>query len=421
MVKETAYYDTLGVQPGASDNELKRAYRVSAMKYHPDKNKSPEAADKFKEISHAYDVLSDPQKRQVYDQYGEAGLGGGGDAGMGGMSAEDLFSQFFGGGVGGMGGMGGMFGGGGGAPRGPRKGRDLTHSLKVSLEELYSGKVSKLALSKNILCPKCEGRGGKEGAVKQCTGCGGTGVKMVTRQMGPMIQRFQTACPDCNGEGEIIREKDKCKNCHGKKIQLEKKVLSVHIDKGMQDGQKVTFPGEGDQAPGIIPGDVIFVIEQREHPRFQRKGDDLFYAAKVDLLSALAGGKIGVEHLDDRWLSAGVAPGEVIKPGALKLIRGQGMPSYRHHDFGDLYIKFEVEFPPNHFTEEQKLAALENILPPRKVPAIPSDAMVDDVGMQDIDPQQQARAESRRAGRNGAMDEDEYEEGGAERVQCASQ
>lgn len=141
------------------------------------------------------------------------------------------------------------------------------------------------------------------------------GMKTMMRQMGPMIQRFQTVCSDCNGEGEMIKDKDRCKTCHGKKTITERKVLHVHVDKGMQDGQKVTFKGEGDQGPDITPGDVIFVIEQKPHPRFQRKGDDLYYQAEIDLLTALAGGTIAVEHLDERWLTVTINPGEVVSPG----------------------------------------------------------------------------------------------------------
>lgn len=277
------------------------------MKYHPDKN--PNAGERFKEISHAYEVLSDDQKRNIYDNYGEEGLSGEG-AGMGAGSAEELFAQFFGGGLG-----GGMFGNGGGAPRGPRKGRDLVHALKVTLEDLYKGKVSKLALQKTVLCAKCKGKGGKEGSIKTCKGCNGTGQKIVMRQMGPMIQRFQALCPDCNGEGETIPAKDKCKECNGKKVINERKVLNVHVDKGMQEGQRITFAGEADQAPNTIPGDVIFVIETKEHARFQRKGDDLFYQAKIDLVTALVGGQFSVEHLDDRFLKVDILKGEVIRPG----------------------------------------------------------------------------------------------------------
>ena len=233
----------------------------------------------------------------------------------GGMGAEDLFSQFFGGGGGGF---GGMFGGGM-RDQGPRKAKAIHHVHKVSLEDIYRGKVSKLALQKSVICSKCEGRGGKEGAVKTCAGCNGQGMKTMMRQMGPMIQRFQTVCPDCQGEGESIRDKDRCKACHGKKTTVERKVLHVHVDKGVSSGTKVEFRGEGDQVPGVEPGDVIFEIDQKPHARFQRKGDDLFYRAEIDLLTALAGGAIYIEHLDERWLTVEILAGEVIAPGMFDL------------------------------------------------------------------------------------------------------
>ena len=267
-------------------------------------------------MSHAYEILSDSQKRSIYDQYGEAGLEGG--AGGGGMAAEDLFAQFFGGGggFGGMGGMGGMFGGMGGQ-RGPPKARTIHHAHKVALEDVYRGKISKLALQRSIVCPKCSGLGGKEGAVKKCTGCDGHGMKTMMRQMGPMIQRFQTVCPDCNGEGEIIKDKDRCKQCNGKKTVVDRKVLHVHVDKGVRNGTKVEFRGEGDQAPGIQAGDVVFEIEEKPHARFTRKEDDLLYNCDIELVTALAGGTIFIEHLDDRWLSIDILPGEAIAQGML--------------------------------------------------------------------------------------------------------
>lgn len=227
------------------------------------------------------------------------------------MGAEDLFAQFFGGGGGPF---GGMFGGGM-RDTGPKKARTIHHVHKVNLEDIYRGKVSKLALQKSVICSGCDGRGGKEGAVKSCNGCGGSGMKSMMRQMGPMIQRFQTVCPDCNGEGEIIRDKDRCKRCSGKKTVVERKVLHVHVDKGVKDGHKVEFRGEGDQMPDVMPGDVVFEIEQKPHERFTRKGDDLFYQADIDLLTALGGGSFGIEHLDDRWLTITIAPGEVVTPG----------------------------------------------------------------------------------------------------------
>ncbi|KAG9786614.1 Mitochondrial protein import protein mas5 [Exophiala dermatitidis] len=409
MVKDTKLYEILGVDPSASEAQLKSAYKKGALKHHPDKNAhNPEAAEKFKELSKAYEVLSDPQKRAIYDQYGEEGLEQGGMGG--GMAAEDLFAQFFGGG----GGFGGMFGGGM-RDTGPKKARTIHHVHKVSLEDIYRGKVSKLALQKSVICPACEGRGGKEGAVKTCTGCNGAGMKTMMRQMGPMIQRFQTICPDCQGEGEILRERDRCKRCMGKKTIVERKVLHVHVDRGVNSGHKVEFRGEGDQMPGVLPGDVVFEIEQKPHPRFQRRDDDLFYHAEIDLLTALAGGQIFIEHLDDRWITVNIPAGDPITPGMVKVIKGQGMPTYRHHDFGDLYVQFDVKFPDK--TELQNIHLLESVLPPRmqqKLP--PPDSMVEDFEMNEVDARQHARAHGAQ------LDEDDDDvPQGAERVQCASQ
>lgn len=410
MVKETKFYDLLGVAPGASDNELKKAYRKSALKYHPDKNPLPEAAEKFKELSRAYEVLSDDQKREVYDSYGEEGLNGGGPGGMGGMGADDIFSQFFGGGFGGMGGMGGQ-------SRGPSRGKDIKHSISCTLEELFKGRLAKLALNKTVLCKTCDGRGGKEGKVKQCSSCHGQGMKFVTRQMGPMIQRFQTVCDVCQGTGDVCDPKDRCTACKGKKTAAERKILQVHIDPGMKDGQRIVFSGEGDQEPGVTPGDVVFVVDEQPHAKFQRKDADLYYECEIDLLTALAGGDVSFKHVSGDYIKFSIIPGEVIAPGASRVIEKQGMPIFRSSDRGNLFIKFNVKFPDAHFATEDKLKELESILPPRNKYTIPKGAEVDECDLSIVDPYKHSNS-----GRRDAYDSDEEEGAGAgPGVQCASQ
>ncbi|KAI9828760.1 MAG: Type I HSP40 co-chaperone [Thelocarpon impressellum] len=427
MVVETQLYETLGVSPSATDAELKSAYKKGALKHHPDKNAhNPAAAEKFKDLSHAYEVLSDSQKRQIYDQYGEKGLEQGGAGG--GMNAEDLFSQFFGGGGGGAfggGPFGSMFGGPQRDP-GPKKARTINHLHKVSLEDIYRGKTSKLRLEKSVICPKCEGRGGKEGGFKKCMGCNGVGMKTTMRQMGPMIQRLQSVCPDCRGDGEIIDPKDRCKQCHGNKTVVEKKILHVDIDKGVKSGEQIIFAGEGDQMPGVLPGDVVFKIEQKPHPRFQRKDNDLYYLAEVDLVTALAGGTIYIEHLDERWLEEEILPSDLISPGSVKVIKGQGMPSPRHHDYGNLYVRFDVKFPKSdpeaglsEPDKDRRRELLRTVLPaPEPRPEPQEGEAIDEChGLEDISADQQARAQGA-----SVMDEDEDDvHPGSERMQCASQ
>ncbi|KAI0003324.1 hypothetical protein BJV74DRAFT_524557 [Russula compacta] len=397
MVKETQYYDLLEVQPDASESDLKKAYRKKALRLHPDKGGDPEL---FKEVTHAYEVLSDSQKRSIYDTRGEAGLSESG--GMGGMDPQDLFSQLFGG--------GGFFGGGSSRNQGPRKSKDLIHRVHVSLEDLYKGKTTKLALTRNVICPKCDGKGGKEGAVRPCGSCQGRGVRVTLRQMGPMIQQLQQPCDECSGTGEIINHRDKCKNCNARKVVSEKKMLEVHIDKGMKGGQTITFNGESDQAPGVIPGDVVIVIEEKPHERFKRTDNNLMTDIEIDLLTALGGGKFTIKHLDERVLVVAIAPGEIVKQDDLKVIHGQGMPSQRHHELGDLFVKVSIKWPEH--IDPSKIHLLEEVLPPRRpLPKHPKGILVEDVEMSDVDPRQE------RAMQEEAMDEDETEP----RVQCANQ
>ncbi|KAI9488810.1 DnaJ C terminal domain-containing protein [Zychaea mexicana] len=338
------------------------------MKYHPDKN--PDEGERFKEISHAYEVLSDPDRRAHYDQFGEGGPGGGGGD-YGGMSADDLFANLFGG-------MGGAsFGGAGfgGMPqqRGPRKGESMKYPLAVSLEDLYNGKRTKLALEKNVICTTCSGRGGKTGATRKCGACHGRGFGVAMRQMGMgMVQQMQVPCEECNSTGKIA--KDRCKKCRGKKVTTEKKFLDIYVEKGMIDGQKICMKGEGDQEPGVEPGDVNLVLQQKEHNVFERRGDDLLCHIKISLSEALCGfNRVVVKHLDGRGIQVQHPAGQVIKPGMVKRVPNEGMPIYRRSDnHGDLYIQFDVEFPQDYFATPDNVAAMANILPKPKPNAVSS-------------------------------------------------
>lgn len=406
MVKETKYYDILGVQPNATVDEIKKAYRKSALRLHPDKNPDNDP-EKFKELSQAYEVLSDEKKRTLYDQVGEQGMKeGAGSGGFHGSDPFDIFNMFFG-------------GGGGGHPFGGRqesRGKNLVHQLAVSLEELYNGAVRKLALQKNVVCDKCEGRGGKKGAVSKCTTCNGNGFVVRVHQIAPgMIQQIRAPCSECDGQGEKINAKDKCKTCDGKKINRERKIIEVHIDKGMEDGKKITFSGEGDQEPGLQPGDIIVVLDEKEHPLFKRDKTDLHMKMPITLTEALCGFQKVIKTLDNRELVLHVLPGEVIKPGDIKCILNEGMPVYRNPmEKGRLVLHFDVKFPEKNELKPDHLAKLEKLLPSRTQVQIPTNA--EECPLVDYDPRQ-----SQRSFRHEMFDEDDPRaQGGPTQVNCAT-
>jgi len=404
-------YDILGVSRNASDNEIKKQYRKLAKEFHPDKN--PEAGDKFKEISYAYEVLSDPNKRSVYDKFGMKGMQEG--AHEGGFAGEDLFSHLFGGGL-----FGSGFGFGGGSRHRPRRGEDTVHPLKVTLECLYNGKTSKLQLSKNILCAACSGTGNKNNTPPQtCRSCKGSGMKVTYRQLRPgMTQQLQSKCPDCQGEGEVINEKDRCGTCRGKKVCNSTKILEVHVDKGMMDNQKLIFRGEGDQQPNIEPGDVIIVLQQKPHEKFVRNGEDLYMKHTITLVEALCGFSLIIKHLDGRDLLIKHPAGTVIKPGDMKTVQGEGMPIYKNpFEKGSLYITFDIAFPPNHFVPEDKLKMLESVLPPRPTFEVPTGENVEEVDLHDYDENEQRQYNSR----NEAYASDDEGAGPHGGLQCTQQ
>lgn len=412
MVKETEFYDRLEIPPTANVNDIKKAYRKMAVKYHPDKNpNNPSAAEKFKEISEAYEVLSDEKKREMYDRYGKESLKEGGFS-----SAEDIFAQFFGGSP-----FSSMFGGGG--QRGPRKTEDIVHELGVSLEDLYKGKTTKLAVTRNVVCSKCSGSGAKEGvSAGKCKTCDGRGVRVIVKQIGPgMIQQMQTVCGDCGGKGEQIKEEDKCLNCKGKKVVREKKVLQVYVDPGMKHGQKVVFSGEADESPGMEPGDIIFVLVEKKHDVFKRNGNDLIMEYTVQLVEALCGVSFVIKHLDDRQLFVKTDRGDVLTPGEVRVIPNEGMPQHKKpFQKGNLYIHINVEFPKPGTLKDKQLQQLESLLPARKTPPRLTDDM-EQVTLGKLSQSEQQRSTQKERDRREAYDDDEEEGPQGSRVQCAQQ
>eukprot|EP00388_Colpodella_angusta_P016011 GDKJ01039690.1.p1 GENE.GDKJ01039690.1~~GDKJ01039690.1.p1 ORF type:complete len:438 (-),score=122.02 GDKJ01039690.1:742-2055(-) len=342
------YYDLLGVPKDADTATIKKAFRKQALEHHPDRGGDGE---KFKEISKAHEVLTDAEKRRIYDQVGEDGLDGG--AG-GGMDASDVFSTMFGG----MGGMGGM---GGGRQR-VRRGEDVTHTVSCSLSHLYCGTTKKMALNREILCDGCKGTGGKNGKSVTCQGCGGKGRQVVMQRMGMMAVQQVVTCRTCNGSGSSISEADKCPKCNGKQLGKCREVLSVEIEKGMRDNQKVVFKGKGDEKLDHETGDVVFIVKEEQHPLFKRKGEHLVIERKITLLEALTGFKFMIEHLDGRKLLIQSTPSAVYKPGDKVVVKGEGMPIHgRSHTSGHLVVMIDVEFPKT--VEPDLIKKLSGVLP----------------------------------------------------------
>jgi DnaJ family protein A protein 2 len=352
--KETKFYDLLGVPASATEDEIKKAYKKCAMKYHPDKNPGNQAAaEKFKDVSAAYEVLSDADKRKLYDTYGEEGLKGGG---FHASSAEDIFSHFFGGGI---------FGGRK-KDTGPKRVEDTIYRMKAPLKDLYNGRTKKLSVSHKVICEACTGRGtNKEGAEIKCGTCKGRGMTVTTQRIGPgMVQQFQQVCSLCRGTGEVIDPKIRCEQCKGKKVNDVKEMIEVCITKGMKDGEKIVFYEMGEQSPGCMPGDLIIVLKEEDDEIFKRKGTDLFMEKQISLSEALTGYEFSITHLDDRVLVVKSPANEIIKPGDVKCIVGEGMP-HKSDPFqrGRLFIRFEIVFPTSDQLNADVREKLKNLLP----------------------------------------------------------
>lgn len=359
------YYEVLGVSKTATDEEIKKAYRKMALKYHPDKNPGDkEAEEKFKEAAEAYDVLSNADKRARYDQFGHSmgGQQGFGGFGGGGFSMEDIFSQFgdiFGGRFSGQ--WGGATGGRG---RRVNRGSDLRIKVKLTLEEISKGASKTLKIPTLVKCDHCEGTGAKDGkSFSTCSTCHGTGTVVHTQNtfLGPM--QSTSTCPSCNGEGKIITEK--CSHCNGEGVQRQETTVSFNIPAGVADGMILTVRGKGN-APrhGGVNGDLLVVIEEVAHPDLIRDGNDVIYNLMLDIPTAALGGSVEVPTITGK-ARVKIAPGT--QPGKVLRLRGKGLPSTEGYGTGDELINIMVYIPENLNSEEktifERLKTSENIKP----------------------------------------------------------
>lgn len=363
------YYEVLGVAKTASADEIKKAYRKKAIQYHPDKNPGDkEAEEKFKEAAEAYDVLSNPDKRARYDQFGHAGMsgaaGGGGFEGFGqGMSMDDIFSMFgdiFGGRGGGFSGGFGFGGGGGRTSQRKFRGADLRVKVKLSLKDVATGVEKKFKLKKYVTCTHCHGTGAEgDGGTETCPTCHGTGSVTRTQQSIFGMVQSQSVCPQCNGEGKII--KNKCKHCSGEGIVYGEEVVEVKIPAGVAEGMQISVNGKGNAGKhNGVPGDLLVVVEEESHPDLIRDESDLIYNLLLSVPTAALGGTVEIPTIDGK-VKVKIEPGT--QPGKVLRLRGKGLPSVNSYGYntgtGDLLVNVSVYIPETLNKDEKQ--ALEKM------------------------------------------------------------
>ena len=361
------YYEILEVSKSASADEIKKAYRKKAIKFHPDKNPGDKKSEEnFKEAAEAYEVLSDPKKRQSYDQYGHAGVGSaaGGGFNGGNMNMDDIFSHFgdiFGGHFGGFGGFGGQQ-----QSRGQRvrRGSDLRVKVKLTLAEIAVGVEKKIKVKKYVSCSHCSGSGASKGSsTSTCPTCNGQG--RVTRVQNTILGQMQTAaeCPTCGGDGKIIKEK--CVHCNGEGIVREDEVITINIPAGVAEGMQLSVSGKGNAARrGGVNGDLLVLVEEEAHPELIRDENDLIYNLLLTVPMATLGGSVEVPTVEGK-VKVTIAPGT--QPGKVLRLRGKGLPSVNQYGTGDLLVNIGVYIPENLNKDEkasiEKLGKSENVKP----------------------------------------------------------
>ncbi|OMJ75897.1 hypothetical protein SteCoe_24878 [Stentor coeruleus] len=396
-VDNDKFYELLEVDKTASCADIKKKYRVLAKTKHPDKGGDPKL---FAEITHAAEILSDTEKRKVYDKYGEKGINQG-------MSShdhgpQDLFEMLSG-------------RQGRGKQQGERKAPDTNHKLVVSLHDLYHGVTKKLSINRNRVCLDCKGQGGSK--VNVCSECKGRGHVKKLVQLGPgMYSQSSGPCDECRGVGKSIDPKYKCKKCKGARVITEKKIIEVQVDKGCPNHHKYTFYGESDEEPEMRPGDFVVIIEEAEHPVFKRKKADLAMEYKISLKEALTGYKVKIDHLDGVKIIEG-PPGDIVKPGDIRTIEELGMPLMKTpYKFGNLFIHFEVEFPAPQSLPSTVVEGLLKVLPGEKV-------LAQGEGALKTIPYDKSQITENNTAIHSDYKEDDEEDprlsGGARRVQCS--
>lgn len=353
------YYEVLEVSRTATEIEIKKAYRKKAIQYHPDKNPGDKTAEeKFKEAAEAYEVLSDPEKRKRYDQFGHAGVGGaaGGGFSGGGMTMEDIFSHFgdifggFGGGFGGFG--GGGFGGSSSGRRHVSKGTNLRVKVKLTLEEIANGVEKKIKVKKYVKCEHCDGTGAADSSsYSTCSTCHGTG--QVTRISNTILGQMQTTstCPHCGGEGRTIT--NKCPHCAGEGIVKSEEIISINIPAGVEDGMQLSVSGKGNAGRrGGINGDLIVLIEEVKHPELIRDGNNLIYSLVISIPDAILGVPVEIPTVNGK-VKLKIDPGT--QPGKILRLRNKGLPDINGYGRGDLLVKVQVYIPKDISKEDRKL------------------------------------------------------------------
>ena len=353
------YYEVLGVEKNASAEEIKKAYRKKAIQYHPDRNPGDkEAEEKFKEAAEAYDVLSNPDKRARYDQFGHAGMSGaagnGGPFGGfgGGMSMDDIFSMFgdIFGGHGGFGGFSG-FGGGGGSQQRRFRGSDLRVKVKLTLKEISTGGETKFKLKKYVPCPHCHGTGAEgNGGSETCPTCKGSGSVIRNQQTILGTMQTRTTCPTCGGEGRII--KNKCKECGGEGIVYGEEIVTVKIPKGVAEGMQLSMSGKGNAGKhNGVPGDLLILIEEEPDKELIRDENDLIYNLLLSFPTAALGGTVEIPTIDGR-VKVKIEPGT--QPGKVLRLRSKGLPNVNGYGTGDLLVNVSVYVPEALSKDEKK-------------------------------------------------------------------